>query len=588
VAATKPVLVFDGKCGFCSIWIEYWKQLTGDAIDYAASQEVAGRYPQIPSEDFKRSVQLVQPSGEVSSGARAVFETLAVRPSRRWMLSAYQSVPGLAPAAELAYRTIAGHRNFFYWITVLLFGREIRPLTYDAVQSVFVKCLAVIWLVAFVSFGVQADGLIGSHGVQPVGEYLSRVREFLGGGAWHAAPTLFWLNSSDAAVRIVWIAGALSAVLAYLGVVRRAALLSAFILYLSLLNGTQEFLSFQWDLLLLEAGLLAIFLGYSTAIIWMFRWLLFRLMFLSGAVKLLSGDLTWHSLTALTFHFETQPIPTALAWYAHQLPEWFLRASCAAVLFIELGAPFLVLGPRRLRLIALPAIAGLQVLIMLTGNYAFFNWLTLALCLFLVDDGWLGKSSLASTRRPVIAAVVVVVVGTLSSLFMVRTLSRSYPRAIDSIVSFIAPFGITSSYGLFANMTTQRPEIIIEGSNDGTTWLPYEFRYKPGRLDRPPPWVAPHQPRLDWQMWFAALGSYRENVWLLDMMARILEGAPAVLGLLDRNPFPDAPPKFLRAQTYEYRFSDWRTGHETGNWWARKPAGTYVPAVSLQDLRRVR
>lgn len=586
----KPVLIYDGKCGFCKIWIDYWKGLTQNTIHYAASQDVASQYPQISLDEFRKSVQLVLPDGDVHNGAHAVFQTLSIAGSHRWLLWLYRNLPGFAPLTEAAYRLIAAHRDFFYFATVTLFGRKIEPLQYALTQWIFLKALAVIWLIAFISFGVQASALIGSDGVLPAAFYLARVREVLGSEGWYAMPSIFWLQSGDGVIQAVWIGGVVCALLALFGVFWRAALLGAFLLYLSLFNVAQEFLSFQWDILLLETGLLAVFVGYSPIVVWLFRWLLFRLMFLSGAVKLVSGDPTWHGLTALLVHFQTQPIPTPLAWYVHQLPSWFLKASCLLVLVIELAIPFLVLGPRRLRLFAAPWLIGLQVLILLTGNYAFFNWLAFALCLFLFHDGilerWLPRRRPVKPlrSRPAVAVSLAVIVGVLSTAFFLHTLRWNLPTTARSFMSMAAPFGITSSYGLFANMTTTRPEIVIEGSSDGVTWLEYEFRYKPGRLDRRPPWVAPHQPRIDWQMWFATLGSYQENMWFLNLLARLLQGSPAVLAQIEQNPFPGAPPRQIRAQLYEYRFTDWSAHRSTGQWWTRTPLRPYVPAISLNDL----
>jgi predicted DCC family thiol-disulfide oxidoreductase YuxK len=590
--ALKPVLVYDGDCSFCRLWIDYWRQLTGDAIEYAPFQEAADRYPNIPRESFAKSVQLIFPSGEVRSGAHAVFETLAVDPSRRWLLSLYQHLPGFAALTEAGYRFVAGHRSFLYRVTQLLFGRTIDPLRFDLVQWLFIRALGLIWLIAFASFAVQSSGLIGSQGIQPLTFYLARLSGVLHAEAYRLAPTVFWLDSGDTVLHAVCLVGMLCGLLIFLGTFWRAALLTAFILYLSLVNVSQEFLSYQWDILLLETSFLAIFLGYSRVINWLFRWLLFRLMFLSGAVKLLSGDPSWHSLTALTFHYQTQPIPTPFAWYAHQMPLWFQKVSCASVLFVELVIPFLAFAPRRARMFALPWLISLQVLILLTGNYAFFNLLALALCLFLLDDAALprflakfqpGASQETQKGRRSIARAVAVFVFILSGLLVVQTLSGSLPRMGRTLISIAAPFGITSTYGLFATMTTARPEIIVEGSLDGVTWLEYEFKYKPGRLNRPPPWVAPHQPRLDWQMWFAALGSYTDNVWFLNFLARLLQDDAAVLALMERDPF-DGPPQLVRARLYDYRFTDWNTRRQTGNWWTRKPLGLYVPPVSLENL----
>ena len=458
----KPTLIFDGTCGFCRIWIEYWKLLTGDAIDYAPSQEVAQNYPQIAPEAFKRSVQLVLPDGEVFSGAEAVFRTLG-------LTSLYQKVPGVAPITEVAYRLIAAHRDVFYWVTVLMFGRTVRPLKYDAVAQLFRRVLAVIWFIAFASFAVQAIGLIGSNGILPASVYLARVRQYVPAGAWFSAPTMFWFNSSDGAIQGACIAGMICALLAFFGVFWRAAFFGAFVLYLSLVNVSQEFLSYQWDILLLETGFLAIFLGYSRVIVWLFRWLLFRLMFLSGAVKLLSGDATWRNLTALTVHYQTQPIPTPFAWYAHQAPIWFQKLSCGLVFFVELAIPILVLGPRRFRLFALPFLVGLQVLILLTGNYAFFNWLAIALCIFLIDDGWLPKvqSTFVPGRvRHTVAWSMTILIALLSGSLFMQSITGSLPLATRGLVGLATPFGLTSSYGLFASMTTSGPR---SWSKDRTT-----------------------------------------------------------------------------------------------------------------------
>jgi hypothetical protein len=490
----------------------------------------------------------------------------------------------------LLYRWIAEHRNLAYWFTVVLFGRKLRPLTYDTIEWLFTKVLALIWLIAFLSFGVQALGLIGSQGVLPVSVYLQRAQQFLGGKAYFAVPTVLWWNSSDTAIQVVWIAGAICSVLALFGVVRRLALVGAWVLYLSLLHAAQEFLGFQWDILLLEAGFLALFLGYSRLIVWMFRWLLFRLLFLSGAVKLLSGDPTWSGLSALSVHYQTQPIPTPVAWYAHQLPEWAQRASTGMVLFIELVIPCLVLGPRRVRLFAAPFLITLQILIMVTGNYAFFNWLTLALCLFLFDDWklprWLPRrvTALPKIGFTRLAWAVSGVIAVLSLSLLWQAFTGSPPGVTRPIVSNLAPFGLASNYGLFAVMTTMRAEIVLEGSNDGVTWQEYEFRYKPGRLDRRPPWVAPHQPRLDWQMWFAALGTYQQSPWLVNLVYRLLQGSPPVVGLLEKNPFLAAPPKYIRAQIYEYRFTTWGSK----DWWSRRLMSPYLPPVSLDSFQITR
>ena len=577
----RPLLIFDGKCGFCRIWIQYWAQLTSTRIEYAPSQEVGATYPQIPPESYGKSVQLVMPEGDVVQGAHAVFTTLKYAPGMTWLLWVYDHAPGFAPATELAYRLIAAHRTFFYHLTRFTFGRTIAPLRYAGVEWLFLKFLAAIYFIAFTSFGLQIRGLIGAHGILPADRYLVAVHNYFGLESYWTAPTIFWMAHSDAFLTGACVAGAVISLVLLAGYLERAALLLLYTLYLSLCTIGQDFMSFQWDMLLLEAGFLAMFLGSSKVMVLLFRWLLFRLTFLSGAVKLLSHDRTWRSLDALSFHYWTQPLPTPVAWYMQQMPLWFHRFSTAAVLFIELPVPFLIFMPRRWRFFGAGSILFLQALIFITGNYTFFNLLTMALCLFLFDDAALSKLRLRIRRvrpHPAIAAAVALVILTISGL----ELRDTFLGGDSTVVRVAAPFGIANTYGLFAVMTTSRPEIIVQGSNDGDTWLDYEFKYKPGDLKKPPRWVEPFQPRLDWQMWFAALSNFRSTPWFSNFMLRLLEGSPDVLELLAKNPFPRSPPKYIRALVFDYSFTDFATRKATGDWWERAPSGSYFPATALK------
>ena len=588
----KSVVIYDGDCDFCRVYIDYFRRLTGDRVNYEPYQKVADHYPQIPTARFKEAVQLVLPDGEVLSGARGVFRLLTFAPGKGAWLWLYDHIPGFAPASELAYRIIARHRSFFYHLTRLLFGSRIFPSTYATAEWLFLRALATIYLIGFVSFGVQATGLIGSNGILPAGRYLHAVSGGLGVAGYWTVPTILWLNSSDAFLKTVCGAGAAISIVLLLGFVERAALICLFLLYLSLCTAGQDFMSFQWDMLLLESGFLAIFLGRSRVIVWLFRWLLFRLMFLSGAVKLLSHDPAWRNLTAMSFHYETQPLPTPAAWYAQQLPFWFQRASTGMVFVIELLMPFLLLGPRRLRFFGVRWILLLQALIFITGNYTFFNLLAIALCVFVFDDASLPKLNTAARKATTpkgLAIAVATLILVLSLALFSSTFFDFVPPPADALVRWTSPFGIVNSYGLFAVMTTRRPEIIVQGSNDGVNWQDYEFRYKPGDLHKAPRWVAPHQPRLDWQMWFAALSqNYRGSPWFVNFAVRLLQGSPDVLGLLAKNPFPDAPPKYVRAELYDYKFTDFQTRQHNGQWWRRDPAGIYLPAISLEDVRQAR
>jgi hypothetical protein len=329
----------------------------------------------------------------------------------------------------------------------------------------------------------------------------------------------------------------------------------------------------------------------------------------SGAVKLVSGDPMWHDLTALSVHFETQPLPTPIAWYMHRLPLLISKAMTAGVLAIELFAPFLTLAGRRGRQLACVLLVGLQLVIALTGNYAFFNLLTIALCIWLLDDQtlapWMGIDTRVSpdeapldTRRPrataearvrsILAMLLAIVTVPVSLLEFSGTVGFPMPgRALVTPIAYaIAPLRSVNAYGLFAVMTPTRPEIVVEGSNDGETWSAYEFKYKPGDPSRRPPWVAPHQPRLDWQMWFAALGRAEGAPWFQRFCVRLLQGSPDVLRLLDRNPFPDRPPRLVRGTLYRYRFADGPTHRATGVWWTRELLGPFLRPLSLDAIDR--
>ena len=370
----RPLLTYDGNCGFCRLWIDYLQALTGDEIEYT------------PADGPIPSVQLALPGGEVLHGAHAVYRALACSPGHRWLLWLYESFALFAVVSDFAYARIAAHRTLAYHLTRLVIGRRVVPLTYDFIEWLFVRILALVYFIAFVSIGVQIKGLIGANGILPLERYLGAIGQQFGVSRYWVFPTIFWMWHDDRFLVFAAILGAACAIVLMLGFAQRPMLAVLFLLYVSICTAGQDFLSFQWDMLLLEAGFLAIFLGGSNWIVFLFRLLLFRLMFLSGAVKLLSHDPVWHNLTALQFHYWTQPLPTPIAWYVNQLPDWFQRLSTVGVFTIELLVPWLIFKARRIRHFGAWCLIFLQVLILATGNYAFFNVLAIALCLFLFDD----------------------------------------------------------------------------------------------------------------------------------------------------------------------------------------------------------
>jgi len=589
----RPFLVYDGDCGFCVYWARYWQKLTGDRVDYRPYQEVAGQLPEITETEFQRAVQFIGPDGRRASAAEASFLTLSHASGKGLWLALYRHLPGFAPVSEWAYRFVAAHRPAFFRLSILLWGREYEPPRYDRVTFLFLRLLGLIYLSAFVSFAVQAQGLIGSDGIVPLHDFVAAVAPELGARRFLVAPMLFWISDSDTAIAAVCWAGAAFSVLLALNVFPRISLALLYALYLSLFYAGQTFMSYQWDTFLLETGFAALLMTFGPwQGLWLLRWLLFRFMFMSGVVKLASGDPNWQNLTALSYHFLTQPLPTPLAWYAAQLSPTLLQAATAAMFAVELGLPFLIFCPRRMRFVAAFGILLLQVCITLTGNYNWFNLQTMTLCLLLFDDAALRKllpSRVGRLVRPrrrnrTLSAIVDVVAAVLVFCSLVQMDLRfggHPPAPADAIEGMIEPLHLVSPYGLFAVMTTARHEIVIEGSMDGQQWREYQFRYKPGDVTRRPPWNIPYQPRLDWQMWFAALDDPRGLPWFSNFLVRLLENDRDVTALLMTNPFPERPPIFVRALFYDYTYAS-AAKKAQGIWWDRRLLGLYFPPARLK------
>jgi lipase maturation factor 1 len=644
-APPKPLMIWDGECHFCKRWIERWREITAANVNYATYQEAAERFPEIPIEEFKRSIVFIEPNGETFFAAEAVYRSLQYRSSRKWLAWSYDHVPSFAAISETAYKFIARHRGLGSTFTRLVWGKDVRPPTYFWARRWFLRAIGLIYLIAFVSLWVQVDGLVGSNGMSPVSQFLPAVRQQLRQDAYFFLPTLCWFDSSNAFLHFLCGGGVVLSLLLILGIAPALSLVALFVFYLSLTIAGQVFLTFQWDVLLLETGFLSMFLApwrlwprdlllwpgsaisaaattsaiaspVSRAGLFLLKFLLFKLMLMSGVVKLTSGDRSWgwlnHSfhwsaLTALDYHYWSQPLPTVFGWWADKGPEWFKHFSVAFCLAVEIIAPFFIWAPRRLRLIAAGLMIFLQIVIALTGNYCFFNLLTIALCLLLIDDAAIGRSmegrapaspasqerrppstASASYRLSTYAAIAVIVVTLPINAWLIFSAFKPQSRPPGWVANFyeqLEAFRIVNGYGLFRVMTKDRCEIVVEGSNDGIDWAPYEFKWKPGNVKRAPGWCAPHQPRLDWQMWFAALESPEQNPWLVGLIVRLLEGSRDVTGLLAHDPFPDKPPHYIRAMFYRYRFTTDEERRQTGAWWKRQELREYLPTISRDQLR---
>ncbi len=464
-------------------------------------------------------------------------------------------------------------------------------------QWVWLKVLGLAYLVAFASLLPQVRGLYGANGICPIHDLLAHLRTHEGKKPFFRCPTLFWVNSSDKMLLGVALAGIVISLLFLLGIYPSILLACLWIAYLSFCTVGSEFLSYQWDALLLELGFLGIFFAMETPpslpmllLAYLFA---FRFAFSSGIVKWLSQDPSWRKFTALDVHYFTQPLPNPLSWYAHHQPRWLSRATCFLTLFIEIVLPFFIPFGEEARMAIFFAWASLQGWILLTGNYTFFNVLTMGILVILLPDrllepvvGWVARPDIAPSGQIVegLGLVVAILLG-IANLAQLASFFY-HPLWLRRLLRRMAPYYLCNRYGLFAVMTTSRKEIEIEGSYNGMDWMRYEFKYKPSDPFKMPPQAAPHQPRLDWQMWFAALRSYDKNLaatgWFGQLLLRLLQGSKEVDSLLHHNPFTHEPPKFLRATLYEYTFSSSEEKKKTSRWWSRNFLGSYGPVVELE------
>jgi hypothetical protein len=464
-------------------------------------------------------------------------------------------------------------------------------------RFVFERALALIYLGAFIGAANQFVPLLGTRGLLPVANFTAAV-------PFSASPSLFYVWQTDAAYRISAWSGIAICVLLLAGLPQRHGALAAgaawallWMLYLSFVNVGQIFYAFGWETLLLEAGFLAIFLGGRATpphawFSWLWAWLLFRLMFGAGLIKM-RGDPCWRDLTCLNYYFETQPMPNPLSWYFHWLPPRIHSVGVLFNHFVELIVPFFYFAPQPLASIAALVTVVFQLALIVSGNLSWLNWLTLVLCIPLIDDrwwSWLPVHAPAIVPAHPAYRVTVDLLAVFVALLSIRpALNLLSPTQLMN--SSFEPLHLVNTYGAFGSITRTRYEIVLEGTDDatpgsGTVWRAYGFKGKPGDPMRRPPQVAPYHLRLDWLMWFAAMSPTPRDQWFIALVGKMLEGDPAVLGLLRTNPFPQRPPRYLRAQYYRYRFTTPEEHRRTGAWWSRELVGSFLPPISAERLRR--
>lgn len=438
----------------------------------------------------------------------------------------------------------------------------------------WLRALGLIFFSAFLSLWFQIDGLIGPNGISPARLYFDALREAFGAKAYWYAPTLLWFGAGHGALRALVVAGFLASIAIVINVYPRVAIAVAMIAFLSFIGAAQQFAQYQSDGMLLEAAFLSLFLGRADrppprAAVWLLRYEWFRIYFESGLVKILSGEPQWRDFTAMDKYYENGPLPTWLAWHVQQWPHSFHAATAAATLVAELLICWLMFFGRPARVFAFAITTLLQIGIILTANYAFLNYLVLALGILLLDDQTLRMSA---TRSPQTARPSYVAAFLLPTHFLLSTFTFFSHR-------WETPLRIANSYGLFAVMTRGRYEIEFQGTSDGQTWMSYPFRFKQLDVRKAPGIYAPYQPRFEWNLWFASLGSWMGDRWVVDTETRLLENEPSVTSLFAANPFAKQPPIAVRTILWRYWFTSAQERRKTGAWWNREPAGDYAPMV---------
>ncbi len=496
----------------------------------------------------------------------------------------------------------------------------------------FLRALGFIYFSAFFSLMFQIRGLIGPTGILPAADYLHTVAQSF--GLWQRiwfAPTLLWFGSGSAMLGFICWTGMVASLLLLFNLWTRGMLVVCFVCFLSFVSAAQDFSGYQSDGMLLEAGFLSLFLApsglrpgmgrthpASRAAVFLLLWEWFRIYFESGAVKILSGDPQWRNFTAMDEYYQNGPLPTWIGWYVQHLPHWFHAGSVYATLALELGLVWMLFLPRRWRIACFFIVTPWQVGVILTANYAFLNYLVLSMGVLLLDDRFLLRVLPSKWRSQIQSrlageeAISTSAVKTWKITFNRhwRTVKISFSTIIlawvfyvttaeliwmfakvplpTSPVAALEPFRIANSYGLFAVMTRGRYEIEFQGSTDGVNWVPYLFRFKPQALDQPPRIYAPYQPRFDWNLWFASLGSWREYPIVPNTEVRLLSNDSDVLQLFADNPFSNRPPLQIRAVLWQYWFTTMAEKRTTGMWWRRKLLGLYAPTLEREPDGKIK
>ncbi len=569
----QPIMIWDGSCEFCKMCAKRFNSYQPKKVELISFQNLHKKYPKAPNIDYSSSVALITKKGNMYRGASAVFRFFLENSSKGFLHTAYNKFDFFASFSEKVYSLIASNRSIFRRLILIFWGKDFTKPTYKLSRWLFGRTLGITITIAFLSIWYQSDGLIGSGGVLPYKDDLKSVLESVDSGSvlenkFEIRPTILWFLPNSYGLELIFIIGTLSGLLLILGLVPALATALSWICYLSITVVSAPFLNFQWDQLLIETTMLSVFYlpwvsrdkvsairDHNTLgklIIWI---LLFKLIFQSGLVKVtyidVDGTNAWLNLSALKYHYWSQPIPNSFSWYFHWLPSWFHKFSVILTVLIELLLPFFIFFPRNFKRIAFAGIVFLQGMIIFTGNYGFFNLLSIVLCIPLLDDNCFPEKikkimSCSDIKEPkksyfnILKFILSIFFFLLSVIItgyylnqnlkgnkiqFIEKLKNEENSIFRKIIGDYQFLRTMNSYGLFRVMTTKRPEIVVSTSSDGKRWEEINFLFKPTDIEQKPKFIFPYMPRLDWQMWFESL--YLEKLldypFLILLYERFLE-----------------------------------------------------------------
>ncbi|MFN0205369.1 MAG: lipase maturation factor family protein [Planctomycetota bacterium] len=615
----KYVLIFDGHCAFCVAQSARLQRFARGRVELLSFREPGAleRFPHISAERCEREMVLVAADGSAWGGAEAAARVWMLRAPLGWAGYLYY-LPVVRELADITYHWISKNRfrlrnqDCSDGTCGLHHSRprviNINDPAREFARKLIIRLLGIIYICAFVSLWTQIPVLIGENGLWPARGFIAMAREEYGGANLLKSPTVFWFGDSNSWLQLAAGAGTLASLSLTLLIAPKICLAVIWILYLSFAGVCGPFLGFQWDNLIIESAFFTFLIAprgllpyykktpprAQPVFVFLMIWLLFRLHFESGMAKILWNDehWNWSHLTAMVSYYETAPLPTWIGWHMHQMPEWFHRVSAAATLIVELFIPFLLFGPVWARRIAAAIFVAFHLSILATGNYGVFNYISIVLCIFAIPRAAAGfKETIRSLWRGWRAQVSFAIAGALiyltylsfSNTVMARAESEPRsPTIFTKIHDAVAPFRTFNSYHLFASLTLTRAELEIQGSENGTDWKNYEFYYKPGVVTRAPVFVAPHQPRVDFQLWFLArvrrvpetqkwqVSMNPRNGYINNLVDRIATVPRVTAPLFETNPFPERGPRFIRLAFYHYRMSTRAERAAAGAYWVRE------------------